>query len=81
MASLIPGFEYDIIISHRQKDNKGDKWVSEFVDALRDELINSLTNTDELKVEPSEAINGLLQSQGITNYASVTSSIATKITG
>ena len=38
MASLIPGYEYDIFISYRQKDNKGDKWVSEFVDALKDEL-------------------------------------------
>jgi hypothetical protein len=32
MASLIPGYEYDIFISYRQKDNKGDRWVSEFVD-------------------------------------------------
>jgi len=32
MASLIPGFEYDVIISYRQKDNKGDRCVSEFVD-------------------------------------------------
>ncbi|HUX58970.1 MAG TPA: hypothetical protein VMV77_18505 [Bacteroidales bacterium] len=38
MASLIPGYEYDIFISYRQKDNKGDRWVSEFVDALKDEL-------------------------------------------
>jgi TolB-like protein/Tfp pilus assembly protein PilF len=38
MASLIPGYEYDIFISYRQKDNKGDKWVSEFVDALKTEL-------------------------------------------
>ena len=38
MASLIPGYEYDIFISYRQKDNKGDKWVSEFVEALRTEL-------------------------------------------
>jgi TolB-like protein len=38
MASLIPGYEYDIFISYRQKDNKGEKWVSEFVDALRTEL-------------------------------------------
>ncbi|MCX6303070.1 MAG: hypothetical protein NTW82_12900, partial [Bacteroidia bacterium] len=38
MASLIPGFEYDIFISYRQKDNKGDKWVSEFVEALKTEL-------------------------------------------
>ena len=38
MPSLLPGFEYDIFISYRQKDNKGDKWVSKFVDALKTEL-------------------------------------------
>jgi serine/threonine-protein kinase len=38
MASLVPGYEYDIFISYRQKDNRGEKWVSEFVDALKDEL-------------------------------------------
>src|SRR5512140_1366880 len=38
MASLIPGFEYDIFISYRQKDNKGDRWVSEFVEDLKIEL-------------------------------------------
>jgi hypothetical protein len=38
MASIIQGFEYDIFISYRQKDNKGEQWVSEFVDALKDKL-------------------------------------------
>src|SRR4030042_1713747 len=38
MPSLIPGFEYDIFISYRQKDNKGERWVSEFVKALRTEI-------------------------------------------
>ncbi len=38
MPSLIPGYEYDIFISYRQKDNKGDRWVSEFVDSLKTEL-------------------------------------------
>jgi TolB-like protein/Flp pilus assembly protein TadD len=38
MASIIPGYEYDIFISYRQKDNKGDRWVSEFVDTLKTEL-------------------------------------------
>jgi tetratricopeptide (TPR) repeat protein len=38
MASLLPGFEYDIFISYRQKDNKGDMWVSMFVEALKTEL-------------------------------------------
>ena len=38
MASLVPGYEYDIFISYRQKDNKGDRWVTEFVEALKTEL-------------------------------------------
>jgi hypothetical protein len=38
MASFISGFEYDIFISYRQKDNKGDRWGSEFVEALKTEL-------------------------------------------
>ncbi len=38
MASIIQGFEYDIFISYRQKDNKGDRGVSNFVDALKTEL-------------------------------------------
>jgi len=38
MASIIEGYEYDIFISYRQKDNKGDRWVSNFVDALKAEL-------------------------------------------
>jgi TolB-like protein/lipoprotein NlpI len=38
MASLIPGFEYDVFISYRQKDNKHDGWVTEFVDNLKGEL-------------------------------------------
>ncbi|MGB8359695.1 MAG: hypothetical protein WCD55_13880 [Bacteroidales bacterium] len=38
MASLIPGFEYDIFISYRQKDNKHDGWVTEFVQNLQGEL-------------------------------------------
>ena len=38
MASLIPGYEYDIFISYRQKDNKHDGCVTEFVDNLKGEL-------------------------------------------
>ena len=38
MASLLPGFEYDIFISYRQKDNKYDGWVTEFVNNLKKEL-------------------------------------------
>ena len=38
MASLIPGYNYDIFISYRQKDNKHDGWVTEFVNNLKGEL-------------------------------------------
>jgi adenylate cyclase len=38
MASIVPGYEYDIFISYRQKDNKYDGWVTEFVDNLKREL-------------------------------------------
>jgi tetratricopeptide (TPR) repeat protein len=38
MASIIPGYEYDIFISYRQKDNKYDGWVTEFVDHLKREV-------------------------------------------
>ena len=31
MASIIPGYEYDIFISYRQKDIQYDGWVTEFV--------------------------------------------------
>jgi len=38
MASIIPGYQYDIFISYRQKDNKYDGWVTEFVENLKREL-------------------------------------------
>ena len=38
MASIIPGFEYDVFISYRQNDNKHNSWVSEFVNNLKGEL-------------------------------------------
>jgi TolB-like protein len=38
MASLIPGYEYDIFISYRQKDNKHEGWVTEFFNNLKGEL-------------------------------------------
>jgi tetratricopeptide (TPR) repeat protein len=38
MSNLVPGYEYDIFISYRQKDNKGDRWVSTFVESLKTEL-------------------------------------------
>jgi TolB-like protein/elongation factor P hydroxylase len=38
MSSIVPGYNYDIFISYRQKDNKHDGWVTEFVENLKGEL-------------------------------------------
>jgi len=38
MSSLVSGYEYDIFISYRQKDNKYDGWVTKFVENLKREL-------------------------------------------
>jgi tetratricopeptide (TPR) repeat protein len=38
MTSIIEGYQYDIFISYRQKDNKHDGWVTKFVDNLKGEL-------------------------------------------
>ena len=38
MASILPGYEYDIFISYRQKDNNLDGWVTEFVETLKNEI-------------------------------------------
>ncbi|MDT8373565.1 MAG: tetratricopeptide repeat protein [Bacteroidales bacterium] len=42
MSNTIEGYNYDIFISYRQKDNKGDRWVSEFVEALKTELESTI---------------------------------------
>ena len=46
MASLILGYEYDIFISYRQKENKYDDWVTEFVDNLKGELESTWKSSD-----------------------------------
>ena len=48
-------------------------------DGIQNELITSLTNSEELKVRQTESINTLIQSKGLTNYASITPSIASNI--
>jgi tetratricopeptide (TPR) repeat protein len=64
MASIIPGYEYDIFISYRQKDNKGDRWVSEFVEALKTELES--TFKEEISVYfDINPHNGLLETHDV----------------
>jgi hypothetical protein len=47
MVSLIPGYECDIVISYRQKDNRSDRWVSEFAEALKTELDSTFKEGSE----------------------------------
>lgn len=64
MPSLIPGYEYDIFISYRQKDNKYDGWVTEFVENLRKEL--EATFKDDISIYFDEnPHDGLLESHNI----------------
>jgi hypothetical protein len=64
MASLLPGFEYDIFISYRQKDNRYDGWVSEFVTQLKKEL--EATFKDEISVYfDANPFDGLLETNDV----------------
>lgn len=48
-------------------------------DGIQDMLITSLSNSEELKVRQIESINNLIQSKGLTNYASITPAFASTI--
>jgi eukaryotic-like serine/threonine-protein kinase len=64
MPSLLPGFEYDIFISYRQKDNKYDGWVTEFVDNLKKEL--EATFKEDISIYfDSNAHDGLLETHNV----------------
>jgi hypothetical protein len=64
MASLLPCYEYDIFISYRQKDNKHDGWVTEFVDELRGEL--EATFKEDISIFFDENPNdGLLETHSV----------------
>ncbi len=66
MPSIIPGYEYDIFISYRQKDNNYDGWVTEFVDNLKKEL--AATFKEEVSVYFDEnPHDGLLEIHQVTD--------------
>jgi TolB-like protein/Tfp pilus assembly protein PilF len=56
-------------------DSVWDVWQ----EGIQNNLITSLSNSPELKVRQTESITGLLNSKGLTNYASITPSVASKI--
>ena len=64
MASQLPGFEYDIFISYRHKDNKYDGWVTEFVACLKKEL--DATFKEDISVYFDEnPVDGLLETHDV----------------
>jgi tetratricopeptide (TPR) repeat protein len=64
MPSIVPGYEYDIFISYRQKDNKYDGWVSDFVNNLRKEL--EATFKEDLSIYTDEnPQDGLLETHNV----------------
>lgn len=64
MPALLPGFEYDIFISYRQKDNKYDGWVTEFVANLKKEL--EATFKDDVSIYFDEnPHDGLLETHNV----------------
>ncbi len=64
MPSLLPGFSYDIFISYRQKDNRGDKWVTEFVGALKRELDATLKEDISIYFDENPS-DGVLESHQV----------------
>ena len=64
MASIVSGYECDIFISYRQKDNKYDGWVTDFVDHLRGELESTFKEdiTTYFDLNPHD---GLLESYNV----------------
>jgi TolB-like protein len=64
MASLIEGYEYDIFISYRQKDNKHDGWVTDFVENLRQELESTFKENLSIYFDKNPQ-DGLLETHNV----------------
>lgn len=70
-ASILPGFEYDIFISYRHKDNQylptgqaGDGWVTEFVANLKREI--GATFKEEISIYfDNNPYDGLLETHNV----------------
>ena len=64
MPSIVSSYEYDIFISYRQKDNRSDQWVTNFVQALREEL--DATFKEEVSIYfDSNPHDGLLETHDV----------------
>lgn len=63
MASLIPGYEYDIFISYRNNDNL-DGWVSEFILNLERELKGTIKESISIYFDTNPH-DGLLETHNV----------------
>lgn len=63
MASIIPGYEYDIFISYRQNDNRSG-WVTEFVEAFEEELAATLKEHVSVYFD-TDPKDGLLETHNV----------------
>jgi TolB-like protein/HD superfamily phosphodiesterase/Flp pilus assembly protein TadD len=63
MASIVPGFEYDIFISYRHNDNRSG-WVTEFVKALQEELAATIKEPLSVYFD-SNPYDGLLETHNV----------------
>ncbi|MFZ1805720.1 MAG: tetratricopeptide repeat protein [Cyclobacteriaceae bacterium] len=64
MPSLLPDYEYDIFISYRHKDNRAEKWVSQFVQALREELEGTFKESISIYFDENP-YDGLLENHSV----------------
>jgi TolB-like protein/Tfp pilus assembly protein PilF len=64
MPSIFPGYENDIFISYRQKDNRSEQWVTNFVQALREELDSTFKEDISIYFD-SNPHDGLLETHDV----------------
>ena len=72
MPSIIPGYEYDVFISYRHKDNRstynsssqGNGWVTDFVNNLRKELDSTFKEDISIYLD-TNSIDGLLETHNV----------------
>lgn len=63
MASILPGYEYDIFISYRHNDNRSG-WVTEFVKNLQEELATTIKEPVSVYYD-SNPHDGLLETHNV----------------
>ena len=61
------------------QNNTNDSLLDVWQDGIQEILINSLSNSEDLKVQQTKLITSYLQTKGLTNYTYITPSVASTI--